>query len=755
MSYEVFARKYRPKVWGDLVGQEAIAQTLRYAVAAGRTGSVYLFAGSHGVGKTSVARIMAKALNCPASTEGAPCGTCETCESIARGECLDVVEIDAASNSKVDDVRTLRESVGYKPASCRFKVYILDEVHRLSTSAFDALLKTFEESPPLVRFVLATTELHKVPTTILSRAQVFRFQRAGLEALVRRLRTICDAEKLAVEDAALRTIARRRARVDPRLAEAARPGRGSGGSVGERRGGPGRAPDRLGRRRLSHGRRVGGRRRPLRRGDRRRPRGRSSGRDSRLHSPGRTRRRSGDRPARGAPRGALPQDGGSVVAAPRGRRARARGPRALGRGALRGGVALRASDPPGRADQDARRARAAARARAGARPPGPRARAAPGGRGPRSARAPGEGARARLRCGVGGGARSLARRGARSAGGARSRSRASGRLRRTSRLGPAARLRAARVGSRVGQRGLGSDRRRPGRRGPGRDGPASSLGLRLSGGVPGRAIARRPGLWPVACRRRKAGRVARRRISPAALRLPLRGGAGSRRSPLGDRVVGQRPVERRDREPGRRLAGLGGRRGRSASHGGLGTRARRSLGRADPARAVLRGKDPARVGASLDLARVRARRPDGRRDARAEPGAGRSRGRLALRRRVGQGPRGALGPPRHARRGRSIGRDRSRSRAAFLAVEVRTSDLLWGQLPDQLRAPPRSCARSSAARPSSFASSARATRSRRRLSRPPRGPADRAAGAPARSTTSRSSRTPSACCGSQQIGGGW
>jgi DNA polymerase-3 subunit gamma/tau len=209
MAYEVFARKYRPRVFDDLIGQEAIAQTLRHAVASGRTASVYIFAGSHGVGKTSVARILAKALNCPNAKDGAPCGTCEVCESIARNECLDVVEIDAASNSKVEDVRLLRESVGYKPASCRFKVYILDEVQRLSGSAFDALLKTFEESPPLVRFVLATTELHKVPTTILSRAQVFRFQRAGLDDIVRSLRRICEAEKLAVEDEALRAIGRR------------------------------------------------------------------------------------------------------------------------------------------------------------------------------------------------------------------------------------------------------------------------------------------------------------------------------------------------------------------------------------------------------------------------------------------------------------------------------------------------------------------------------------------------------------------
>ncbi|MBI3723940.1 DNA polymerase III subunit gamma/tau [bacterium] len=209
MTYEVFARKYRPGVFADLVGQEAIAQALRHAVATGRTASVYLFAGMHGVGKTSVARILAKALNCPKAKQGEPCGTCEVCESIARGDCLDVVEIDAASNSKVDDVRTLRESVGFKPASLAYKVYILDEVHRLSTSAFDALLKTFEESPPLVRFVLATTELHKVPPTILSRAQVFRFRRAGLDDIVRRLAWICEQEKLEVEEEALRMIARR------------------------------------------------------------------------------------------------------------------------------------------------------------------------------------------------------------------------------------------------------------------------------------------------------------------------------------------------------------------------------------------------------------------------------------------------------------------------------------------------------------------------------------------------------------------
>src|SRR5581483_10683326 len=275
----------RPRVFDDLIGQEAIAQTLRHAVASGRTASVYLFAGSHGVGKTSVARIFAKALNCPNSKDGAPCGTCEVCESIARGDCMDVVEIDAASNSKVEDVRILRDSVSYKPASCKFKVYILDEVHRLSTSAFDALLKTFEESPSLVRFVLATTELHKVPTTILSRAQVFRFQRAGLDDIVRSPRP----------------------RLHARLPEAPRPGRRARGLQerhrGRRRGVPPRRRDDRRGRALPRGDRpgLGGRApegaRPAR------PRGRQA-------------RRARGRPHGGAPGHSLPEDLGRELAPP-------------------------------------------------------------------------------------------------------------------------------------------------------------------------------------------------------------------------------------------------------------------------------------------------------------------------------------------------------------------------------------------------------------------------------------------------------
>lgn len=208
MSYLAFARKYRPRTFEDVVGQEAIAQALRTAVATGRTASVYLFSGSHGVGKTSMARILAKALNCPNASEGRPCLTCETCQSIDRGEAFDVLEIDAASNRGVDDAERIRQNVRTR-GSARHKIYILDEVHQLSRHAFDALLKTFEEAPEHVRFILATTELHKVPSTIRSRAQVFHFHRSTRQAIETRLGQIAEAEGLAIEPAALTLIARR------------------------------------------------------------------------------------------------------------------------------------------------------------------------------------------------------------------------------------------------------------------------------------------------------------------------------------------------------------------------------------------------------------------------------------------------------------------------------------------------------------------------------------------------------------------
>jgi DNA polymerase III subunit gamma/tau len=211
MAYEIFARKYRPDTFSELVGQTAIAKTLQNAVATEQVAPVYIFSGSHGVGKTSMARILAKALNCPDSfgAKGFPCGACETCKSIAAGQAIDIVEIDAASNRGIDDARQLRDGVYYRPASLRKKVYILDEFHQLSKEAFDALLKTFEEAPEHVCFILATTEIHKVPSTIRSRAQVFQFRRATLEQVIGRLKQIADNESIAIDQDALELIARR------------------------------------------------------------------------------------------------------------------------------------------------------------------------------------------------------------------------------------------------------------------------------------------------------------------------------------------------------------------------------------------------------------------------------------------------------------------------------------------------------------------------------------------------------------------
>jgi DNA polymerase III subunit gamma/tau len=209
-SYQVIARKWRPPTFDDLVGQRHVARTLQNALAGGRLGHAFLFTGPRGVGKTSAARILAKALNCeraPGPTP-TPCGQCPACAAVAGGTSVDVVEIDGASNNGVDEVRELRENVKYLPASSRFKVYIIDEVHMLSTAAFNALLKTLEEPPAHVKFVFATTEVHKVPPTILSRCQRFDFRRLGLDEVAGRLRTIAGAEGIDVSDRALLLIAR-------------------------------------------------------------------------------------------------------------------------------------------------------------------------------------------------------------------------------------------------------------------------------------------------------------------------------------------------------------------------------------------------------------------------------------------------------------------------------------------------------------------------------------------------------------------
>lgn len=209
MSYQVIARKYRPQTFADLTGQEHISRTLGYALDHQRLHHAYLFSGVRGTGKTTSARILAKGLNCHSGVTSQPCLQCPSCLEIAIGNSLDVLEIDAASNTGVDNVRdVIINNIALAPARDRYKVFVIDEVHMLSNSAFNALLKTLEEPPAHVVFIMATTELHKVPDTILSRCQQFEFRQIPAEKIFQRLRTIADNEKIKINDTALREIAR-------------------------------------------------------------------------------------------------------------------------------------------------------------------------------------------------------------------------------------------------------------------------------------------------------------------------------------------------------------------------------------------------------------------------------------------------------------------------------------------------------------------------------------------------------------------
>ncbi len=208
MSYTALYRKFRPDNFKDVKGQDHIVTTLKNQIQADRIGHAYLFCGTRGTGKTSIAKLFAKTVNCEHPIDGSPCGECTSCRSIAAGNSMNVIEIDAASNNGVDNIREIVDEVSYSPAEGKYKVYIIDEVHMLSIGAFNALLKTLEEPPSYVIFILATTEVHKIPITILSRCQRYDFKRISIETITGRMQELMEAEGVAVEERALRYVAK-------------------------------------------------------------------------------------------------------------------------------------------------------------------------------------------------------------------------------------------------------------------------------------------------------------------------------------------------------------------------------------------------------------------------------------------------------------------------------------------------------------------------------------------------------------------